>query len=61
MLGNNYKKRIPSIQAALRHGINEYTTLKWNATFEIKEYFESKMGRSVYSILPGVVENTFRL
>lgn len=49
------------VEAALRHGINEYTTLKWNATLEIKEYFESKMGRSVYSILPGVVENTFRL
>ena len=45
----------------MRHGINEYTTLKWKATFEIKEYFEKKMGKSVYSILPGVVENTFGL
>jgi len=49
------------VEAALRHGINEYTTLKWKATFEIKEYFEKKMGKSVYSILPGVVENTFGL
>ena len=49
------------VEASLRHGINEYTTLKWKATFEIKEYFENKMGKSVYSILPGVVENTFRL
>jgi len=47
------------VEATLRHGINEYTTLKWKATFEIKEYFERKMGKSVYSILPGVVENTF--
>lgn len=42
-------------------GINEYTTLKWKATFEIKEYFELKMGKSIYSILPEVVENTFGL
>lgn len=49
------------IEAALRHGINEYTTLKWKATFKIKEYFEMKMGKSVYSILPKVVENTFGL
>jgi HD superfamily phosphodiesterase len=47
------------VEAALRHGINEYTMLKWKATLEIKDYFESKIGRSVYSILPGVVENTF--
>ncbi|MEG2290206.1 MAG: HD domain-containing protein [Clostridium sp.] len=49
------------VEAALRHGINEYTTLKWKATIEIKEYFEQKMGKSVYSILPGVVENTLGL
>jgi len=48
------------VEASIRHGINEYTTLKWKATFEIKEYFENKMGKSVYSILPGVIDNTFR-
>jgi hypothetical protein len=49
------------IEAALRHGINEYTTFKWKSTLEIKDYFENKMGKSVYSILPGVVEKTFGL
>ncbi|MBL4930909.1 HD domain-containing protein [Clostridium paridis] len=49
------------VDAVLRHGTNEYTTLKWKATFEIKDYFERKMGKSVYSILPGVIENTFEL
>ncbi|HEY8893157.1 MAG TPA: hypothetical protein VIM70_23295 [Clostridium sp.] len=49
------------IEAALRHGINEYTTLKWKATFENKDYFEDKMGKPIYSLLQGVVENTFRL
>jgi hypothetical protein len=49
------------VDVALRHGINEYTTLKWKSTFEIKDYFEDKMGKSIYSLLPGVVENTFGL
>ena len=49
------------VEAVIRHGTNEYTTLKWKATFEIKDYFERMMGKSVYSILPGVVENTFEL
>ncbi|MBZ9687310.1 HD domain-containing protein [Clostridium estertheticum] len=49
------------VEAAIRHGINEYTTLKWNETLEIKAYFEHKIGKSVYSILPGVIENTFGL
>jgi HD superfamily phosphodiesterase len=49
------------VEASLRHGINEYTTLKWKATLETKEYFEHKMKKSIYNILPGVVENTFRL
>lgn len=49
------------IEASLRHGINEYTTLKWKATLETKEYFERKIKKSIYSILPGVVENTFKL
>jgi HD superfamily phosphodiesterase len=49
------------VEAALRHGINEYTALKWKETFEIKKYFENKMGKSIYSLLPKVVENTFRL
>jgi HD superfamily phosphodiesterase len=49
------------VEASLRHGINEYTTLKWKATLETKEYFEQKMKRSIYGILPGVIENTFKL
>lgn len=49
------------VDAAIRHGINEYTTNKWKTTMEIKEYFEKKIGKSIYSILPGVIENTFGL
>lgn len=49
------------VDVALRHGVHEYIIPKWKATFKIKEYFEAQMGKSIYSILPGVVENTFKI
>lgn len=47
------------LDVAIRHGVNKYTIEKWKATFEIKRYFEERIGRSIYSILPNVKENTF--
>lgn len=47
------------VDVALRHGTNEHTVLKWKSTFAIKERIEKAIGKSIYSILPGVVENTF--
>ena len=47
------------IDVALRHGVNEYVVAKWKATFAIQKYFEECMGKSLYSVLPGVIENTF--
>lgn len=49
------------IDVALRHGVHEHIIPKWKATFAIKDYFEKRMGKSIYSVLPGVIENTFRL
>ena len=51
------EKRLMDV--ALRHGINQYTLNKWKAYFQIKENFESIMKKSVYEVLPGIVENTF--
>lgn len=51
------EKRI--VDAALRHGVNGLTIPKWQATFAIQHDFERVIGRSIYSVLPGVVENTF--
>lgn len=48
------------IDVALRHGLNDYIIPKWEAIFSIKDHFENLMGKSVYSVLPGVVENTFK-
>lgn len=53
------EKRI--IDVALRHGVNEHTVQKWKSTFEIQKHFENIMGRSIYSVLPGVVGNTFNI
>jgi hypothetical protein len=49
------------IDVALRRGIHEYTLAKWQATFAIQRSFEQCIGQSIYSLLPGVVENTFGL
>ena len=33
---------------------------KWRKTFEVRASFERRMGCSVYDLLPGVIENTFK-
>ena len=38
---------------------NEFTVPKWEALFAIQQDFEERMGRSIYKLLPGVIENTF--
>ncbi len=47
------------IDVALRHGTNEYTIQKWQAFIDLQTYFEQKIGKSIYRVLPNVVETTF--
>jgi hypothetical protein len=47
------------VDVVLRYGFNDFTIPKWKAFFEIKAEFESAIGTSIYSVLPGVIENTF--
>ena len=47
------------VDVALRRGINPMTVEKWRAFLELQTYFEKAIRRSIYSVLPGVVENTF--
>lgn len=48
------------IDISMRHGVHEGTVARWEQLFALKDYFERKMGgKSIYSVLPGVVENTF--
>lgn len=47
------------IDVALRNGVDGFTQKKWKAHFSIKDHFETIMGKSIYTVLPGAVENTF--
>jgi hypothetical protein len=49
------------VDVTLRHGINEFTVEKWKATLDLQQAFEKTIGQSIYSVLPGVMENTFGL
>lgn len=48
------------IDVALRYGMHPSTIERWKKTLEIKAYFENKIGCSIYDLLPGVRENTFK-
>lgn len=47
------------VDVALRRGVNPMTVEKWRAFLELQHYFERAIGRSIYSVLPGAIENTF--
>ena len=47
------------VDVAIRRGINAATVDKWKVFFRLKADFEARIGKSIYSLLPGIVENTF--
>jgi hypothetical protein len=47
------------VDVTMRYGFVESTIQRWKAYLALKKYFEKKLGLSVYSLLEGVVENTF--
>ena len=47
------------VDVALRRGVNPLAVEKWRAFIEPQSYFERAIGRPIYSVLPGVVKNTF--
>lgn len=48
------------VDVALRHGVNAFTVEKWRAFLAVKEEFDAAVGGSIYDVLDGVIENTFR-
>ena len=48
------------VDVAIRYGAQAATVQRWKAVLEIKAYFEEIIGCSIYDLLPGVVENSFR-
>lgn len=47
------------VDVTIRYGIHPATIDRWKKILELKELFEKQIGCSVYSLLPGVVENSF--
>jgi len=46
------------VDVALRYGVQDYTTKRWRAYLELKKYFDSLCGCDIYTLLPGVFENS---
>lgn len=42
------------IDTTRRYGIYPFSIDRWNKTYEYKEYFENKIGRSIYTLLPDI-------
>ena len=49
------------VDVAIRRGVNAATIDKWKATLQLKTGFEARIGKSIYELLPGIIENTFSL
>lgn len=47
------------VDVTLRYGIHPATIDRWKKILEIKALFEKEIGCSIYTLLPGVVENSF--
>lgn len=49
------------VDVAMRHGINGHILSKWKACYSLKDYFSTRIGGDLYSILPGIAENTMEM
>ena len=48
------------VDVTIRYGMHPATVDRWLKILEIKSMFEKKTGCSIYDLLPGVIENSFR-
>lgn len=48
------------VDVTIRYGVHPATIDRWKKILEIKEYFQEKMGCSIYEVLPGVMENSIK-
>lgn len=46
------------VDVVLRHGIHAFTVEKWRKYLELKKYFDTLCGCDIYTLLPGIVENS---
>ena len=48
------------IDTTMRYGFYDFSLDRWRKTYEYKEEFEKRIGRSLYSLLPGIEECIYR-
>ena len=48
------------VDVTIRYGVHPYTVDRWKKILEIKSDFEEKIQCSIYELLPGVIENSFK-
>ncbi len=48
------------VDVTIRYGVHPATIDRWKKILEIKKLFEEQIGCLIYTLLPGVVENSFR-
>ena len=48
------------VDVTIRYGVHPFTVDRWKKILQLKAFFEKKAGCSIYELLPGVVENSFR-
>ena len=46
------------VDVALRYGVQDYTLQRWRAYIRWKKYFDDLCGCDLYTLLPGVYENS---
>jgi len=48
------------VNVVMRHGFNNLTTKKWEATFALKDYFDKKCGEDIYNLFRDeIIESIF--
>jgi len=46
------------VDVAMRYGLPDFTLRRWQAKYELKAYFDQRAGCNIYTLLPGIAENT---
>ena len=47
------------VDTTRRYGIYAFTIERWNKTYEYKEYFEKKIGKPIYELLPNIKNSLY--
>ena len=47
------------VDIGFRYGVDEKTIIKWKDIFRLKEYFDNKVGKNIYTLLPDIEKTTF--